>query len=141
EQLESEMTSYMQQLTKIHRTLYSQVKDAVHGEQVNEEAPLVEPGDYVYVKLFKKKHWKEPRREGPFKVVAATSTAVKLEGKEHWYHLNHCCRATGAGQGQDRPCPKQARPDTSTDSDEDNDSDKPEGPAQHTRAKTKQRET
>ncbi|MGL5101812.1 MAG: hypothetical protein ACRC6N_04605, partial [Plesiomonas sp.] len=41
----------------------------------------------------------------------------------------------------DRPRPKQARPDTSTDSDEDNDSDKPEGPAQHTRAKTKQRET
>lgn len=37
------------------------------------------------------------RREGPFTVVAVTPTAVKVEGKEHWYHLNHCSRGARKG--------------------------------------------
>ena len=32
------------------------------GEQIEEDAPLVEPGDYIYTKLFKKKYWKDSRR-------------------------------------------------------------------------------
>ncbi|KAF7699152.1 hypothetical protein HF521_003894, partial [Silurus meridionalis] len=93
EQLEADMSSYCKHLTQIHRTLYSQVREATHGAQVDEPLQQVQPGDYVYIKVFKRKHWSEPRREGPFKVVLATPTAVKVEGKEYWYHLNHCCRA------------------------------------------------
>ncbi|KAL0150966.1 hypothetical protein M9458_053693, partial [Cirrhinus mrigala] len=36
--------------------------------------------------------WNEPRREGPYKVVRATPTAVQVEGRTTWYHLNHCTR-------------------------------------------------
>ncbi|KAI5086700.1 hypothetical protein C0J45_23928, partial [Silurus meridionalis] len=93
EQLEADMSSYCKHLTQIHRTLYLQVREATHGAQVDEPLQQVQPGDYVYIKVFKRKHWSEPRREGPFKVVLATPTAVKVEGKEYWYHLNHCCRA------------------------------------------------
>ncbi|KAK3522526.1 hypothetical protein QTP86_018664, partial [Hemibagrus guttatus] len=73
---------------------------ATHGAKVEkekEELRQVEPGDYVYVKVFKRKHWSQPRREGPFKVVLAMPTAIKVEGKEHWSHLNHCCKATKKG--------------------------------------------
>lgn len=104
---------------KIHISLYSQVKDAVQGEQVIKEAPNVEPGDYIYIKLFKRKQWKEPQREGPFKVVAASSTAVKFKGNQHWHHLNHCCCAEVAGQKHSRAHPKRTQSDIDTDSDGD----------------------
>ncbi|KAJ8346616.1 hypothetical protein SKAU_G00280170 [Synaphobranchus kaupii] len=52
--------------------------------------PVV-PGDQVYLKVFRRK-WNEPRREGPYKVVRATPTAVQVEGSTTWYHLNHCTR-------------------------------------------------
>ncbi|KAI5624349.1 hypothetical protein C0J50_15871 [Silurus asotus] len=56
---------------------YILVREATHGAQVDEPLQQVQPGDYVYIKVFKRKHWSEPQREGPFKVVLATSTAVK----------------------------------------------------------------
>ena len=31
----------------------------------------VEPGDQVYLRMFKEKKWNEPRREGPYKVTNA----------------------------------------------------------------------
>ncbi|KAK2915661.1 hypothetical protein Q8A67_000035 [Cirrhinus molitorella] len=51
----------------------------------------IAPGDQVYLRVFRRK-WNEPRREGPYKVTAATSTAVQVEGSNAWYHLNHCTR-------------------------------------------------
>ncbi|KAL1261418.1 hypothetical protein QQF64_006683 [Cirrhinus molitorella] len=51
----------------------------------------ITPGDQVYLRVFRRK-WNEPRREGPYKVTAATSTAVQVEGSNTWYHLNHCTR-------------------------------------------------
>ncbi len=44
--------------------------------------------DQVYLRVFQRK-WNEPRREGPYKVVRATLTAVQVEGSMTWYHLNH----------------------------------------------------
>ncbi|KAK3518494.1 hypothetical protein QTP70_001487 [Hemibagrus guttatus] len=50
-------------------SLVTQVSEATHGVRVQkEELRQVEPGDYVYVKVFKRKHWSQPRREGPFKL-------------------------------------------------------------------------
>ncbi|MGL5803092.1 MAG: hypothetical protein ACRCX7_10960, partial [Cetobacterium sp.] len=86
-------SSYVKHLTQIHRTLCSQSGGVVSSSDVEKPSLQVEPGDYVYIRVFKHKHWKEPHREGPFKVVLATPTAVKVEGKEYWYHLSHCCRA------------------------------------------------
>lgn len=67
------------------------------SSEIPEELKKVQPGDWVYVKVFKR-GWDNPRREGPYKVVLATPTTVKVEAKTVWYHLNHCCRATKPGQ-------------------------------------------
>ena len=60
---------------------------------MEEEPPRgVEPGDQVYLMVFRRK-WNEPRREGPYKVTNATPTAIQVEGCATWYHLNHCTKA------------------------------------------------
>ncbi|KAF7689310.1 hypothetical protein HF521_012663 [Silurus meridionalis] len=140
DQLEADMSSYCKHLTQIHRTLYSQVCEAAHGAPVDEPLQQVQPGDYVYIKVFKRKHWSEPRREGPFKVVLATPTAVKVEGKEYWYHLNHCCRAA-VKEPQWRKSQAELAHCAHSDDSEDDDGAGPaqdRGPAYKTRAKTKQ---
>jgi len=49
----------------------------------------VQPGDKVYVKLFRRQ-WFDERREGPSVVVRSTGTAVQVKGSPKWYHLSHC---------------------------------------------------
>ncbi|KAG7316765.1 hypothetical protein KOW79_020306 [Hemibagrus wyckioides] len=80
EQLESELGNYVKHLTEIHRAIFQQVKGATEGRtsEIDEELRTVKPGDWVYVKVFKRR-WNEPRRVGPLKVVLATPTAVKVE--------------------------------------------------------------
>ncbi|XP_029902678.1 uncharacterized protein LOC115355895 [Myripristis murdjan] len=94
EQLEGELQSYLQHLTHIHKETFSQVKGATgeRNAEIPGEKQTIKPGDLVYIRAFKRKSL-EPRREGPYKVVLATPTALKVEGKPFWYHLNHCCRA------------------------------------------------
>ncbi|KAM3609626.1 uncharacterized protein V6R79_017931 [Siganus canaliculatus] len=89
EQLQCELASYVQQLTQIHRTVFQQVKGATEDRAASIPEPLqqVSPGDWVYVKVFKRK-WNQPRREGPFKVILATPTAVKVEDKRWQSHTN-----------------------------------------------------
>ncbi|KAI5609483.1 hypothetical protein C0J50_9477 [Silurus asotus] len=147
EQLEKEMSSYVKHLTKIHRTVYPQVcvaTKASEGPTDKEAKKLakVVPGDFVYIKTFKKKHWKTPRREGPFKVVLATPTTLKVEGKEHWYHLNHCCRAYVDGEKGQKP--NTSGQDSASDSEDSSDGDDhgpstSTGPARRTRAQEKKR--
>uniref|UniRef100_A0A3Q3F1C5 Murine leukemia virus integrase C-terminal domain-containing protein n=1 Tax=Labrus bergylta TaxID=56723 RepID=A0A3Q3F1C5_9LABR len=52
----------------------------------------VQPGDKVFVKVFRRK-WFNERREGPFEVVRSTGTAVQVKGSPTWYHLSHCVKA------------------------------------------------
>ncbi|KAK3510573.1 hypothetical protein QTP70_010657 [Hemibagrus guttatus] len=50
------------------KTDATSVAEATHGVRVEkEDLRQVEPGDNMYVKEFKRKHWSQPRREGPFK--------------------------------------------------------------------------
>ena len=67
----------MNQLTAIHRAIYLQEKSRV-PESTKVTETLVEPGDQVYIKVYRRK-WHEPRREGPYTVVRATPTAVQVE--------------------------------------------------------------
>ncbi len=85
-----EMHLYMKKLTAIHKAIYLQETRKEPCEETESECPVV-PGDKVYLRVFRRK-WNEPRREGPYKVVRATPTAVQVEGSTTWYHLNHCTR-------------------------------------------------
>jgi len=49
----------------------------------------VEPGDHVYLRVFRR-HWNEPRREETCRVAGATSTAIQVEWNTIWSHPNHC---------------------------------------------------
>ncbi|XP_053534024.1 uncharacterized protein LOC128629546 [Ictalurus punctatus] len=142
-QLEGEMQDYMRILTRIHRQLYSQVREAIHGgDGVREDVRLVAPGDKIHIRMFKRKSPLGARREGPFTVVAATASAVRVEERDHWYHLNQCVWA-GAGTGRGGPTtpgpattgqPMEA--EVLTDSDSDTSF---MGPAYGTRAQAKRR--
>ncbi|XP_053536834.1 uncharacterized protein LOC124627644 [Ictalurus punctatus] len=92
--------------------------------------------------MFKRKSPLGARREGPFTVVAATASAVRVEERDHWYHLNQCVW-TGAGTGRGGPTtpgpattgqPMEA--EVLTDSDSDTSF---MGPAYGTRAQAKRR--
>ncbi|KAK3521391.1 hypothetical protein QTP70_004130 [Hemibagrus guttatus] len=61
--------------------MIGEIGGVVSSSDMETPSHQVEPGDYVYIRVFKHKHWKEPRREGPFKVVLTTPTAVKVEDK------------------------------------------------------------
>ncbi len=91
EQLQMELRVYMKKLTAIHKAIYLQETRKQQSKEEAEAASPIVPGDLVYLRVFRRK-WNEPRREGPYKVVTATPTAVQVEGSNTWYHLNHCTR-------------------------------------------------
>ena len=104
EQCEKELTNYLQHLTQIHKVIFQQVKSATEERDADipDKQQRIVPGDWVYVKVFKRK-WDQPRRQGPFKVTLATPTALKVEGKSVWFHLNHCCQARKPARKQRKP--------------------------------------
>lgn len=91
EVLESELGRYLKGLTQVVRSIYSQAKEAQGPPAETPDLP-VNPGDWIYVKKFKRK-WKQPRQVGPYQVIHATPTAVKVKEIGPWVHLNHCRRA------------------------------------------------
>ncbi len=76
EQLQMERRSNMRKLTAKHKFIYLQETRKEPREETESECPIV-TGDQVYLRVFWRK-WNEPRREGPYKVVRATPTAVQI---------------------------------------------------------------
>ncbi|KAL2085083.1 hypothetical protein ACEWY4_018403 [Coilia grayii] len=51
---------------------------------------LVLPGDWVLIWDFRRKHWHSPKFRGPYEVLLATPTAVRVAERDSWVHLTHC---------------------------------------------------
>ncbi|CAJ0961732.1 unnamed protein product, partial [Ranitomeya imitator] len=73
----------------------------------------VKPADRILVKEIKKKHWHMPKWEGPYQVLLATPTAVKIAERTSWRHLPHCklgkhLRQT-AGIAREATCPSKPK--------------------------------
>ncbi|KAI3367264.1 hypothetical protein L3Q82_008151 [Scortum barcoo] len=99
--LEDEMKAYVKYLIALHRSIFTYVSDRQKQEEVQERVEkqkrdTVQPGDKVYVKVFRRK-WFNERREGLFEVVRSTGTAVQVKGSPTWYHLSHCVKAPREG--------------------------------------------
>ncbi|KAI3353531.1 hypothetical protein L3Q82_020051, partial [Scortum barcoo] len=45
------------------------------------------PGDFVVVKDFRRKHWQAKRWHGPFQILLTTHTAVKVAERATWVHM------------------------------------------------------
>ncbi|GLD66637.1 uncharacterized protein AKAME5_001802100 [Lates japonicus] len=69
-------------------TLARQKKEEVQEKLDEQKRSTVQPGDKVFVKMFRRK-WYNECREGPFEVVHSTGTAVQVKGSPTWYHLSH----------------------------------------------------
>ena len=95
--LEDEMRAYVTYMATLHKRISTYVSDRQRQESVQEtldeqKRTTVQPGDKVFVKVFRRK-WYNERREGPFEVVRSTGTAVQVKGSPTWYHLSHCVKA------------------------------------------------
>ena len=77
-----ELGDYLRGLTKIHRLVFQQVKEANKGDDkgIPLDALEIQVGDQVFIRVFRRR-WHEPSREGPFKLVLTTPSALKVEGK------------------------------------------------------------
>uniref|UniRef100_A0AAR2KSR6 Murine leukemia virus integrase C-terminal domain-containing protein n=1 Tax=Pygocentrus nattereri TaxID=42514 RepID=A0AAR2KSR6_PYGNA len=47
-------------------------------------------GNWVFIKVTKKKSRADPRLRGSFQVLLMTLTAVKIAERPSWIHLSHC---------------------------------------------------
>ncbi|XP_059570821.1 zinc finger protein RFP isoform X2 [Alligator mississippiensis] len=50
----------------------------------------LEPGDWIYVKVYQRKNALQPRWKGPFQVLLTTNSAVRCQGHQTWTHASHC---------------------------------------------------
>ena len=83
---------YYQALCAQLKHLHPQVRLA-QPQPPDGKCHSLEPGDYVYIKAFRRRNKLSPRWKGPFQVLLTTDTAVRCQGKSTWIHASHCKRA------------------------------------------------
>lgn len=77
EETEHSLAEYMTKLLKQKQINY--VYSFPEGPVQTDEK--VQVGDWVMIKVIKKKYWHTPRWEGPFQVLLTTPTAVRIAEK------------------------------------------------------------
>lgn len=107
--LEDEMRAYVNYLAILHKRISTYVSDRQTQEEAQQKleeqrSATVQPGDKVFVKVFRRK-WFDERRQGPFEVVRCSGTAVQVKGSPTWYHLSHCVKAQSAVTPRPQACP------------------------------------
>ena len=84
------LASYMKRMFETKDiSLYNNVPNETLPSQVGAELNI---GDWVFMKMIKRKAWNKPTWEGPFQILITTSTAVKVKGRDTWIHKSHCKR-------------------------------------------------
>ncbi|XP_078528121.1 uncharacterized protein LOC144805442 [Lissotriton helveticus] len=85
------LLDYLYELTAKLCVLHQQVHDILPQAS---EAPghPIDPGSWVLVKNFQRTKNDQPRWTGPHLVLLSTRSAIRVEGKKHWVHGNHCKR-------------------------------------------------
>ncbi|KAL2102126.1 hypothetical protein ACEWY4_001294 [Coilia grayii] len=76
----------------VERANDQQAREERLGKNVQEEGLPIQPGDFIYVKVFRRACL-DPRAEGPYQVTQVTPRALKVLGSDLWYHINSCYRA------------------------------------------------
>uniref|UniRef100_UPI00398E8765 torsin-1A-like n=1 Tax=Pristiophorus japonicus TaxID=55135 RepID=UPI00398E8765 len=83
----------------IFLSFHSQVKEA-QVKPAEGKCHNLEPGEFVYIKIFKRKSSLQPRFEGPYQVLLATNTAIKVKERPTWIYASHCKRAPDQEEGK-----------------------------------------
>nr|XP_043874560.1 protein NYNRIN-like [Solea senegalensis] len=78
--------------TNLSKQLSDVKKQVIAALPVPASGPLhqLEPGDFVVIKDFRRKSWRNRRWQGPFQILLTTHTAVKVAERATWIHASHC---------------------------------------------------
>ena len=72
---------------------------------VSPQVSALQPGDWVLLKSLKRGKWHSPRWTGPFRVLLATPTAIKIAERSTWVHQSHAKKVSPHTSDSSSPLP------------------------------------